>query len=101
MAGGAVSCWIALSRNDESSRVRTPVEEELRHNIERKHCPLVQVFIVESKNAEYHCQENEAKYLQWLPPNCINGQDRSPIAGERAGDSKYYCADCVVVKLFV
>ena len=101
MRGGAVACGETLSRNDESSGVRTPVEKELDEDVNGKLGVVVQVVVSETEDNEEYCEESESDQLERLTTDsvyCCNGQ---PVTRNSTGTGQNGVTGGEVVQLVV
>lgn len=72
MGGGAVACGEALSRNDESGGVWTPIEEELNEDVDGKLGVVVQVVVGEAEDNKEDCEESKSYQLERLATNSVD-----------------------------
>lgn len=82
-------------------RGRTEVEEELEQCEADHECGRLVLQLVESTgdNPEEETGHEESDELDRLAANVFNGEDRSPVSGEEAGDRDDQVADSVVVQI--
>lgn len=99
--GGSVTGREAFSRNDESSGVRSKVEEELSDNVEGEETTFAQLVISETDDDEDNGQNSETHKLNGLATDGIDSSNCNPVARDGAGTGDDQVANCSVVKDFV